>query len=57
MIKKWIKSFIEKFFGKFCKCQDESLILNKEVKSKPVCEKHPDSYKKTCPFCRELVSV
>jgi len=52
MIKKWI----EKIFGKFCKCKDEHLAMYEDVLKpdiKVVCEKHPDSYKKTCPGCRE----
>jgi hypothetical protein len=51
MIKNWIKSFIEKFFGKFCKCEEDALELITPI----VCEKHPDGYKKTCPGCREAV--
>ena len=31
MIKKWIKSLIEKVFGKFCKCE-EPIILEDEEK-------------------------
>jgi len=61
---KWIKSLIEKFFGKFCKCEvDEHITMYEEVlepkiplvkivDNKIVCDKHPDSYKKTCPSCR-----
>ena len=52
---KWIKSLIEKIFGKFCKCKDEHIAMYEDVlKSdiKVVCDKHPDSYKKTCPSCR-----
>jgi len=53
MIKKWL----EKIFGKFCKCEeiDEHLVLYEDVlkpEIKIVCDKHPDSYKKTCPSCR-----
>jgi hypothetical protein len=52
MIKKWI----EKIFGKFCKCKvDEHITMYTEVPEleiKIVCDKHPDSYKKTCPSCR-----
>ena len=53
---KWIKSLIEKFFGKFCECKNEPLVLHEDIKEskiKAVCEKHPDGYKKTCPSCRE----
>ena len=54
---KWIKSLIEKIFGKFCKCEeiDEHMTLYTEAPEpeiKIVCDKHPDSYKKTCPSCR-----
>ena len=28
-----------------------------EIKIKVVCEKHPDTYKKQCPFCREVANV
>ena len=68
---KWIKSLIEKIFGK----KEEPVILEdeekylaeekaladyaesfKEKKIKKVCEKHPDTYKKTCPSCREAAN-
>ena len=54
MIKKWI----EKIFGKFCKCEevDEHITMyteTPELEIKIVCEKHPDGFKKTCPSCRE----
>tara|TARA_R110001583_G_C5352303_1_gene380687 strand:+ start:102 stop:266 length:165 start_codon:yes stop_codon:yes gene_type:complete len=52
MIKKWI----EKIFGKFCQCKDEHIEFYEDVpkeKIKIVCEKHPNSYKKTCPSCRQ----
>jgi hypothetical protein len=55
---KWIKSLIEKIFGKFCECKDEHIAMYEDVLKpdiKVVCEKHPDSYKKTCPGCREAV--
>ena len=53
MIKKWI----EKIFGKFCKCKEvyEHIAMYTEVPEpeiKVMCEKHLDSYKKTCPSCR-----
>ena len=54
---KWIKSLIEKFFGKFCECKNDPLVLHEDIKEskiKAVCEKHPDGYKKTCPSCREI---
>ena len=54
MIKKWI----EKFYGKFCKCEvDEHITMYTEVlepEIKVVCEKHPDGFKKTCPGCRQV---
>ena len=58
MIKKWI----EKIFGKFCKCEekDPHIELYEDVPEpeiKTVCEKHPEKYKKQCPFCREVANV
>ena len=56
MIKRWIKSLIEKIFGKFCQCKDEHIAMYEDVLESDipvVCEKHPDGYKKTCPGCRE----
>ena len=59
MIKKWIKSLIEKFFGRFCQCKDEHIAMYEDV-PKPeipiVCEIHPDGFKKTCPSCREAIA-
>ena len=64
MIKKWIKSLIEKVFGKFCKCE-EPIILENEVEYEvetvvetPVVEKikcntHKTRFKKSCPVCVE----
>ena len=61
MIKKWIKSIIEKFFGRFCKCEeDEHITMYTEAPKseiKIVCEKHPDTYKKQCPSCRRAVNA
>ena len=61
MIKKWIKSIIEKFFGRFCKCEkDEHITMYTETPKsdiKVVCEKHPDTYKKQCPSCRQAVNA
>jgi len=31
MIKKWIKSLIEKVFGKFCKCEETYLAEEKAL--------------------------
>ena len=31
MIKKWIKSLIEKVFGKFCKCEEKYLADEKAM--------------------------
>ena len=53
---KWIKSIIEKIFGKFCQCKDEHIAMYEDklkLDIPVVCEKHPDGYKKTCPGCRE----
>ena len=55
---KWIKSLIEKIFGKFCQCKDEHIAMYEDklkLDIPVVCEKHPDSYKKTFPGCREAV--
>ena len=30
MIKKWIKSLIEKVFGKFCKCEEQIILEDEE---------------------------
>tara|TARA_R110002110_G_scaffold387410_1_gene599280 strand:+ start:90 stop:281 length:192 start_codon:yes stop_codon:yes gene_type:complete len=60
MIKKWIKSLIEKVFGK----KEEPVILENEVKyeigtvvetpviKKIVCNTHKTRFKKSCPTCR-----
>ena len=55
---KWIKSLIEKIFGKFCKCE-EPLILEEEAKEviatepeKIQCNTH-SRFKKSCPICNE----
>ena len=55
---KWIKSLIEKIFGKFCKCE-EPLILEEEAKEviatepeKIQCNTH-SRFKKSCPTCVE----
>ena len=60
---KWIKSLIEKIFGKFCKCE-EPIILEEEIKSEAVeevviaepekiqCNTHV-RFKKSCPICVE----
>ena len=60
MIKKWIKSLIEKVFGK----KEEPVILENEVKyeigtvvetpviEKIVCNTHKTRFKKSCPTCR-----
>ena len=67
-----IKKLIEKIFGRFCKCEEKTkttselleegfdeeqkaLELEEPVVEK-VCEKHPDTYKKTCPSCREAAN-
>ena len=60
---KWIKSLIEKIFGKFCKCE-EPIILVEETKAEAVeevviaepekiqCNTH-SRFKKSCPTCNE----
>ena len=58
MIKKWI----EKIFGKFCKCEEKDPHIElyedaPESEIKVVCEKHPDTYKKQCPSCRGTVNA
>ena len=57
---KWIKSLIEKIFGK----KEEPIILEDEVKyeigtvvetpviEKIVCNTHKTRFKKSCPTCR-----
>ena len=57
---KWIKSLIEKVFGK----KEEPIILENEVKyeigtvvetpviEKIVCNTHKTRFKKSCPTCR-----
>ena len=59
MIKKWI----EKIFGKFCKCEEKDPHVElyedfpkDETGIKVACEKHPDTYKKQWPSCRETVN-
>jgi|TARA_E500000305_G_scaffold40772_2_gene31398 hypothetical protein len=60
MIKKWIKSLIEKVFGKFCKCEekDEHLQLYEDVPEPDIkvekikCVTHYPRYKKSCTVCR-----
>ena len=60
---KWIKSIIEKFFGKFCKCE-EPIVSKKKPKPEAVkeviatepkkiqCNTH-SRFKKSCPICVE----
>ena len=56
MIKKiidWIKNLLHK------EKKDPHLELYEDVpeeETKTVCEKHPDTYKKTCPSCREAAN-
>ena len=53
MIKKILNWFLN-FFEK-----DSHLELSEdapEKKIKKVCEKHPDTHKKTCPSCREAAN-
>jgi len=56
MIKKWIKSLIEKIFGK----KEEPIILEDEIENvmqtpiveKIICSTHKTRFKKSCPVCR-----
>ena len=60
---KWIKSLIEKVFGKFCKCE-EPIVLKEEPKQEEVkevivaepekiqCNTH-SRFIKSCPTCVE----
>ena len=56
MIKKiinWVKNLFHK------EEKDPHLELYEDVPKseiKTVCEKHPDTYKKTCPSCREAAN-
>ena len=57
--RKMIKKILNWFKNLFKKEKDLHLELNKAVpkkKIKKVCEKHPDTYKKTCPSCREAAN-
>jgi len=48
---KWIKSLIEKVFGK----KEEPIILEDEIETvveKIVCSTHKTRFKKSCPVCR-----
>ena len=59
---KFIKSLIEKVFGKFCKCEEPIILKEdpkqeevKEVITKPEkiqCNTH-SRFKKSCPICVE----
>ena len=60
---KWIKSLIEKVFGKFCKCEEPIVLKEKpepEVVKEVViaepekiqCNTH-SRFKKSCPICAE----
>ena len=59
---KWIKSLIEKVFGKFCKCEEPIVLKKKpepevvkEVVAEPEkikCNTH-SRFKKSCPICVE----
>ena len=48
---KWIKSLIEKIFGK----KEKPIILEDEIETvveKIVCSTHKTRFKKSCPVCR-----
>ena len=36
--------------------QNRSFFEGISIRWKTVCEKHPDTYKKTCPSCREAAN-
>ena len=66
---KWIKSLIEKVFGKFCKCEEKTKTTSELLKEgfdeeqkaleleEPVVEKSQcnthSRFKKSCPTCNE----
>ena len=53
MIKKiinWIKNLFK------AKEKVDTFEPKEESKIKKICEKHPDTYKKTCPSCREAAN-
>ena len=54
--RKMIKKILNWFKNLFKKEKDSHLELSEDApkkKIKKICEKHPDTYKKTCPSCRE----
>ena len=53
MIKKiinWIKNLFK------AKKKVDTFEPKEKSKIKKICEKHPDTYKKTCPSCREAAN-
>ena len=54
-----IKKILNWFKNLFKKEKDSHLELSEDApkkKIKKICEKHPDTYKKTCPSCREAAN-
>ena len=47
---KWIKNLFKKKIKKSYSVLYKN-VLKPEIKK--ICDKHPDSFKKTCPSCRE----
>ncbi len=57
MIKNLWNNFVGWLFSWQEEKKDPHLQLYEDVpkpETKIVCEKHPDTYKKQCPFCREI---
>ena len=58
---KWIKSLIEKIFGKFCKCEvDEHITMYTEVPEPEIpvhepCPRHR-YHKNKCPMCQAALT-
>ena len=48
MIKKWIKSLIEKVLGKFCKCEEPVILEDEEyLAEEKALADHAESFKET----------
>ena len=60
MIKNLWNKFVAWLFDWQKEEKDPHIELYEDVPEpeiKVVCEKHPDTYKKQCPFCREVSNV
>ena len=60
MIKNLWNKFVDWLFSWQEEEKDPHIQLYEDVPEpeiKVVCEKHPDTYKKQCPFCREIANV